>query len=192
MKINNGVYYLLAILLIALGAAPTVYAIPVTWTIMDRPQLTGPYGSNIKGDISGWFTTDSTAQTWAITSYHLETKYSHDTNLGLSYNSSEPNDFVDYTLDGPVFKKATGSELTLAFLPGTDGIPTTDNIGITVPFAWAMEIYYVTPSEGFGARADEPYQGTFGQGNPIPEPTTMLLLGSGLIVLAGFKRRFKK
>lgn len=29
-------------------------------------------------------------------------------------------------------------------------------------------------------------------GAPVPEPTTMLLLGSGLVCLAGFRRKFKK
>jgi len=43
------------------------------------------------------------------------------------------------------------------------------------------------PYIGFGEVA---FEG--GVGTAIPEPTTMLLFGSGLIGLAGFRRRFKK
>jgi hypothetical protein len=47
---------------------------------------------------------------------------------------------------------------------------------------------YTTFTEVWGYRSEDPVLG-----NPVPEPATMLLLGSGLIGLAGFgRRKFKK
>ena len=47
---------------------------------------------------------------------------------------------------------------------------------------------YTFDTEGWGYRSEDPMYG-----NAVPEPATMLLLGSGLLGLAGFSRRkFKK
>jgi hypothetical protein len=70
--------------------------------------------------------------------------------------------------------------------------------------SWANAANVLTPdADGFLAAAHifvvnsqtgaNPATGYAGNGTPIPEPATMLLLGSGLIGLAGFARkRFKK
>ena len=38
--------------------------------------------------------------------------------------------------------------------------------------------------------SDSEIEDLFNEHNPIPEPTTMLLFGTGLIALAGFRRKF--
>ncbi|MBW1801600.1 MAG: PEP-CTERM sorting domain-containing protein [Deltaproteobacteria bacterium] len=52
--------------------------------------------------------------------------------------------------------------------------------------------YYDHIDRSVGYASEGFYMVRGGDPDPIPEPTTMLLLGSGLVGLAGFRRKFKK
>jgi hypothetical protein len=64
------------------------------------------------------------------------------------------------------------------------------------------ELYFYNPGNGYGHGTNPvPFSGTVGEqrdleftleGNPIPEPATMLLLATGLVGLVGFRKKFKK
>lgn len=83
---------------------------------------------------------------------------------GLGYNC------MNYDFEGPTSPIGPGETSPVLFL--------TSNLGPT--YSWAE----TESPGGFGAAGDVP--------SPvIPEPTTMLLFGSGLIGLAGLRRRFK-
>lgn len=109
--------------------------------------------------------------------YHLT--FNNTSNVGT------PEENADY-LYLPVAQPLTsfsfnGTNYTLAFL----GFGSIDNNG----FVTTIDQFHVY--EGFSASAQ-----LFGQftesTQPVPEPATMLLLGSGLAGLAGFRRKFKK
>jgi len=74
------------------------------------------------------------------------------------------------------------------------GSYTTDTLGNFVLPDWAIQLdaqtFYATAygDDGTSASAALTLYGT-SNGDPIPEPATMLLLGSGLVGLAGFSRK---
>ncbi len=101
-------------------------------------------------------------------------------NLEIKLNTEDPfvllNDKMDWTQYG------LNTEYGIAHLNFIDLFPA---------FTGTVADYKLTVTEGhllINGIADAPFGPT-----PAPEPATMLLLGSGLIVLAGgFRKKFKK
>jgi hypothetical protein len=95
------------------------------------------------------------------------------------YNNNDLDDggpFFDIEYDG----------FTDVFTAGATGLTPGDTYHIKLAIADASD--WVLDSAVFieaGSFTDQPPP-------PIPEPATMLLLGSGLVGLAGFRKRFKK
>jgi hypothetical protein len=72
---------------------------------------------------------------------------------------------------------------------GSLSITLADSVG-----AFTAETAYIQFYAGSGNRfMMDNFTGNFGAAKaPVPEPTTMLLLGTGLIGLVGFRKKFKK
>lgn len=89
---------------------------------------------------------------------------------------------------------ADGTQIDALSHPGAEGVWGSFSYDI---FATDTDILFAFKGEMNGD--DSAYRIdnisltlTGGQSNPVPEPATMLLLGSGLIGLAGFRRKLKK
>ena len=102
-------------------------------------------------------------------SYHEEGKYSFDNMSWTVFIAEE-----DQT-------PGTNGEFTLPF----PSLPVITDIWFGAP-GW------MNYEPGLGPREDHEFSVAQIEVNPVPEPATMLLLGSGLICLAGFRRKFRK
>jgi len=107
---------------------------------------------------------------------------------GIEYAISTDDTFVDHL----AWYDGWGQTDYLNYTPGSVGLAEDINTdpggdGFNDNYGWGDWSAYTNHHVSYTAGSDN-----YVFKSVVPEPTTMLLLGSGLIGLAGFRRRFRK
>ncbi len=201
MKKNLSVCSILMFLLIAVSASADTMTYQITIPNTELQPYTPPYAEVL---VDRTDSTHATITMTALSQYAIGDGKSFDlntngavsvSNLTSGFSVATPNNNVsDFGIFNLIINDGNGFSnpyfnvsVTLTLSSGTwanaSEVLTGNNEGYIIAGHFGVP----------GATGGYPVTGFAGNGPPIPEPATMLLLGSGLLGLAGFaRRRFKK